>query len=181
MTPVLAVTAFHVLGGVLAAWALVLTFLGLTRPSFPGGATGGRIVGALSLGLVAATISAAVITSSTESEEHGEARAGEPAAKEKAPAGAQKLELTADPGGQLRFDKDSLDAKPGAVTIELRNPASLPHNVSLEGKAIDEEGKTVEKGGVSTVSADVEPGEYTYYCSVPGHRQGGMEGKLTVR
>ena len=39
----------------------------------------------------------------------------------------------------------------------------------------------VKNGGVSKVSADVKAGEYTFFCSVPGHREGGMEGKLTVK
>jgi plastocyanin len=178
---VLAVNAFHVAGSVLAAWAVLLAFLGLTRARFPGGDRGGRIVIVISLALVFAAVSSAVISASSEDEEGGEAKAGEPTAGE-APAGGQKLALRADPGGQLKFDKTSLEAKAGSVTIDLMNPASLPHNVTLEGSGIEEqEGKTVDKGGVSTVSAELKPGEYTYYCSVPGHRQGGMEGKLTVR
>jgi plastocyanin len=48
------------------------------------------------------------------------------------------------------------------------------------GPGIDDEGRTVGQGGTSTVSASLKPGTYTFYCSVPGHREGGMEGKLTV-
>jgi uncharacterized cupredoxin-like copper-binding protein len=39
----------------------------------------------------------------------------------------------------------------------------------------------VQDGAVSTVQADLQPGEYEFYCSVPGHREGGMAGKLTVK
>ena len=35
--------------------------------------------------------------------------------------------------------------------------------------------------GYSKISADLKPGTYTYYCTHPGHRAGGMEGKLTVK
>jgi uncharacterized cupredoxin-like copper-binding protein len=31
------------------------------------------------------------------------------------------------------------------------------------------------------VSAQLKPGNYTFYCSVPGHRQAGMQGTLTVK
>jgi plastocyanin len=63
----------------------------------------------------------------------------------------------------------------------LSNPSSLSHNVSLEGQGVDQEGETVGQGGTSRVSVTLKPGTYTYYCSVPGHRQGGMEGTLTVK
>jgi uncharacterized cupredoxin-like copper-binding protein len=94
---------------------------------------------------------------------------------------ASNLRLTADPGGQLRFDKKSLKSKSGKVTIVMKNPAPLSHDVSIEGSGVSEMGKTVGQGGTSTVSADLKPGRYTFYCSVPGHREGGMVGILTVK
>ena len=39
----------------------------------------------------------------------------------------------------------------------------------------------MQNGAVSQFSADLKPGKYTFYCSVPGHRQGGMVGTLTVK
>lgn len=95
-------------------------------------------------------------------------------------AGGQRLELSADPGGALKFDQSSLTAKAGKVTIVMDNPSSLPHAVEIEGNGVEEEGETVEKGGVSRVSADLEPGEYEYYCPVGGHEAAGMKGTLTV-
>jgi uncharacterized cupredoxin-like copper-binding protein len=94
---------------------------------------------------------------------------------------AQDLKLSADPTGQLKFDKTTLDAKAGKVTLTLDNPAPLPHAIAVEGNGVDMDGKTVTKGGTSTVTADLKPGTYTFYCPVPGHRQAGMEGKLTVK
>ena len=64
----------------------------------------------------------------------------------------------------------------------MTNPAAqLQHDVSLQGPGVNVQGKKVTKGGTSTVSANVKPGKYTFYCSVPGHRQGGMQGTLTVK
>ena len=94
---------------------------------------------------------------------------------------AGALKLQADPSGKLRFDTSSLEAKAGKVPIVLSNPSDLSHNVSIEGQGVDEQGETVGKGGTSRVSATLEPGTYTFYCSVPGHRQGGMQGTLTVK
>jgi uncharacterized cupredoxin-like copper-binding protein len=86
------------------------------------------------------------------------------------------LRLSADKGGELRFDTRSLEANTGEVEIMMDNPSSPPHNVSIEGDGVHEEGKTVGAGGTSIVRAKLRPGRYTFYCSVPGHRQGGMQG-----
>ena len=94
---------------------------------------------------------------------------------------AQTLKLSADPGGALKFDKSTLTAKPGKVTIVMDNPSDLPHAVEIEGNGVEVEGETVGNGGVSEASADVKAGEYEYYCPVDGHRAGGMEGTLTVQ
>jgi plastocyanin len=94
---------------------------------------------------------------------------------------ATLLKISADPGGGLRYDKSTLRAKPGRVTITMRNPSVLPHNVAIRGKGVKSVGKVVLKGGVSTAAATVKVGRYVFYCSVPGHEQGGMKGVLTVR
>ena len=95
--------------------------------------------------------------------------------------GGQRLSLQADPSGNLRFNKKMLSAKAGKVTIVMKNPAPLSHNVSLQGAGVNQMGQTVATGGTSTVSATLKPGKYTFYCSVPGHRQAGMFGTLTVK
>ena len=93
---------------------------------------------------------------------------------------AGAIEISADPGNALRFDVSELTAAAGTVTISMANPSSLPHNVAIKGNGVDAKGEIVSSGGTSTVSADLAPGTYTFYCSVPGHEQGGMTGTLTV-
>ena len=97
-------------------------------------------------------------------------------------AGAgETLKLTADPSGEFKFDKKSLTAKAGSVTLQMDNPSPIPHAVSVEGNGLDEDGNTVGKGGVSKVTVDVKPGKYVFYCPVDGHEQAGMKGTLTVK
>jgi plastocyanin len=95
-------------------------------------------------------------------------------------AASQTLQIEADPSGALRFTTESLQANAGEVTIVMENPASVPHNVAIKGRGVDEKGEIVEKGDTSEVSATVEPGSYEFYCSVPGHEAAGMKGELTV-
>ncbi len=96
------------------------------------------------------------------------------------PAVAQggKLVIPADPGGNLVFLNAKAEAPAGNLTIEMPNKSSVPHNIAIKGKG---EGKIVQGGGTSSFSAAFEPGQYTYYCAVPGHEAAGMKGTLTVK
>jgi plastocyanin len=93
---------------------------------------------------------------------------------------ATKLKISADSSGKLKFNKTKLTAKAGTVTITMANPSNLPHAVAVEGKGVDKDGKTVRKGGTSTVTVKLKKGKYTFYCPVPGHEAAGMKGTLTV-
>jgi uncharacterized cupredoxin-like copper-binding protein len=95
-------------------------------------------------------------------------------------AGSETLRLSAGPGSKLRFDKKTLEAKAGKVAIVMSNPSELSHSVAIEGGGVNVAGEVVAPGGTSTASADLKPGTYTFFCTVPGHREGGMEGTLTV-
>jgi hypothetical protein len=55
-------TAFYLAGGALAAWAVILSALGLSRPEFPGSDGAARGVMAISTVLVIGAMTAAVIT-----------------------------------------------------------------------------------------------------------------------
>ena len=90
------------------------------------------------------------------------------------------LDIPAVPSGGLAYEFGRAEAEAGPLTINSVNESSVDHNIALEGGGVNEEGEVVKDGGTSTVEAEVQPGEYTFYCSVPGHREGGMEGTLTV-
>jgi plastocyanin len=170
------VNAFHGTGALFALWAVTLAALGITREDFPWGGRQTLAVGTVSVLLALSAIGSAIITSALEEEE--EEATKQPVATER---GGSVLRLSADPGGELRFDRPSLEARAGQVTLVMDNPSSVPHNVSIEGRGVDQQGETVGEGGRSTVRIELRPGEYDFYCSVSGHRQGGMEGTLTVR
>jgi uncharacterized cupredoxin-like copper-binding protein len=95
--------------------------------------------------------------------------------------GGSNLKVSADPSGALKFTKSTLSGKAGKVTITMDNPSPVQHAVSMEGNGVDVSGNTVGKGGVSTVSANLKAGTYTFYCPVDGHRAAGMKGTLTIK
>jgi plastocyanin len=92
-----------------------------------------------------------------------------------------EVEIPTDPSGQLRFEFKSASAKPGKVTLLSKNDSPVPHDISLKGGGVDVKGDQVKDGGTSKVATGVKAGKYTFYCSVPGHEQGGMKGTLTVK
>jgi plastocyanin len=93
-------------------------------------------------------------------------------------ASGGKLEIDADPNGQLLFTAATASAPAGGLTISMKNASSSSHNIGIKGQ---KDGPTVGKGGTSTVSLTLKPGKYEFYCSVPGHEQAGMKGTLTVK
>jgi plastocyanin len=115
---------------------------------------------------------AATPSESSESAESGEAGG----------TSGSTIAFEANPEGQLMFTAMTATGKAGNDTIEFKNPSSTPHNVAIEdsaGKTIAES-KTITKGETST-TVELEAGEYTFYCSIPGHREAGMEGTLTIK
>jgi plastocyanin len=89
------------------------------------------------------------------------------------------LQLAADPAA-LAYDQTELTAKAGKVTIDFDNPSPIPHNVVIEADGKELTGFEPIAEGKESESAELKAGSYTFFCSVPGHREAGMEGTLTV-
>jgi plastocyanin len=172
-------TAFYIVGGVLVAWALVVSLaLGLRSRVFPHTPAGERLVILISAALVVATGATGVITASNESKTA--------AAAPSAVGAATSLALEASKTG-LAYNTKQVSAKAGRVTITFTNEAPIEHNVTvakpgLRGTNAGEWlGATATfKGGSRKLTLTLAPGKYTFFCTVPGHRQAGMEGTLTV-
>jgi plastocyanin len=98
-------------------------------------------------------------------------------------AAAGSVALAADPNGDLKYDKTSLDASAGNVEIKFTNDSSTPHNVTVQDSSGKQEGATDDvTGGKATLKlSGLKAGTYTYFCSIPGHEQAGMKGTLTVK
>jgi plastocyanin len=96
--------------------------------------------------------------------------------------GSGNLTIAANPSGQLSFDKKTLSAKAGKVTITMTNMSPVGHNITIQqGTSGSVLGSTPTfTGGSKSVTVNLKAGTYTFFCSVPGHRAGGMVGTLTV-
>jgi plastocyanin len=78
----------------------------------------------------------------------------------------------------LTFDEDSYSADAGEVSFVYENGGALPHTLVIDG--IDTDDFKLSVGDTDEGSVELEPGEYTIFCDVPGHRGAGMEATLTV-
>lgn len=144
-----------------------------------------KLASLLVLALVAAALVACGDDDSTTTTTTSEAGSGAAAeGGEKAgggEGGGAALEFEADPGGELAYTSTSETSEAGEVTVDFKNPQGLSHDVAIEDSKGETVGKTDVIGeGETSTKVNLKPGEYTFYCSVPGHREAGMEGTLTV-
>jgi uncharacterized cupredoxin-like copper-binding protein len=145
----------------------------------------GRAIGLLMTGVVLAVAgcggssSSSSATTPASSSSAASASSSPTTSSASASAGHETVHLSAVPG-KLAFNTKKLKTKAGTVTLSMSNPSTFGHGISVEGHGVDKDGKVVQHGGTSTVTVKLKPGTYTFYCPVPGHRQAGMQGTLTV-
>jgi plastocyanin len=98
-----------------------------------------------------------------------------------AAGGASTLKIEAAASG-LAYSSTTASAKAGKVTVDFTNPQALTHDVAIEDSSGETIGETeLVAEGSSSAEVELKPGTYHYYCTVPGHREAGMEGTLTVK
>ncbi|HEV2127320.1 MAG TPA: c-type cytochrome [Thermomicrobiales bacterium] len=97
------------------------------------------------------------------------------AAEAEAETGVVTLEA-ADP---YEWSETNFTVQAGDTFITV-NTGSLQHDFTVDELGIHEDLPTDGTNVTITIPEDAEPGEYEFYCSVPGHREGGMYGILVV-
>jgi len=99
------------------------------------------------------------------------------------------LTIETNPSGQLAYTSKQAIATAGTVTITLINKSGVGHNIAIQaGNSGATQGSTpvlghtpITPNGVHSFTVTLKAGVYTYYCQVPGHREAGMWGTLTVK
>ena len=134
--------------------------------------------------LAIAIVALAVGVTACGGDDDSSADPAPPAAPAEEPAAgggdSSEIPLAAAEDGGLVYDTTELSAGPGDITIAFANPSGTPHNVAIEGEGVETVLGEVVTNADAPITVSLEPGTYTFFCSVPGHRQAGMEGTLTV-
>ena len=180
--------AFFIAAGVLVAWAVLVSVLGIRSERFVTAGIQGRAIMAITAVLVVVTAAMGVVTAKTPpptppysagAAVNGVAPAFTPVSA--APTNGP-LALSANAQGALSYSSTTLLASSSHVTIDFTNHSPLGHNVTVANAAGKVLGATPTfNGGSKALALDLPPGTYTFYCSVPGHEAAGMKGTLTVR
>jgi plastocyanin len=192
-----------VLGICLASLALIVTAIGLRSKAFPSTAVTRVVIVIFALLVVGTALFAVRYSRNEQADRRAKIAAEEKEVKStsgsgggstgssapasgggsggkaaKGPGGTVKL--AADPT-QIAFDTKSLTSKPGKLTIDFTNPAQIQHDVAIAQGSKELAVSKLITASSTTVSADLARGKYVFYCTVPGHREAGMQGTLTVK
>lgn len=195
-------TLFYICGIGLAASALVFSFIGLKSERFPGRAFPVVILWFAILVGGATTFS---VLHAQDEEEHKAAEFEHAGEQIEAEQGSEPFEEAEEKGSEvederseaesagqattlklsadstaLAYDTTELSATAGEVTIDFDNPAPIEHDVAIFKDGEEVAGSDLVTEGDTSVTAELEPGTYTFLCTVPGHAAAGMEGTLTV-
>ena len=97
-------------------------------------------------------------------------------------AGAPTLDIKAKV--EPKWEKNAFTAKAGVVNISFTSPTGGNHNLNLVGPGAPYPLLWGQPAGAPedhlTYAVTLQKGEYTFYCSVQGHRTAGMQGTITV-
>jgi uncharacterized cupredoxin-like copper-binding protein len=184
----MAETLFYVFGLTLVVCALAVSLWGLRNEERFPGPLALRLGTLLFVTIVGATTTFAVLNARDEQEKRNEELAaekaepgGQPGAPAKPGEAPQTLRFSVPSGTDLAFDQTSVEAKAGPVEIKLDNRSEVAHDVTI-AQGTEQLGKTeIIAASIALTDLTLKPGEYVFYCSVPGHREAGMQGKLTVK
>lgn len=81
---------------------------------------------------------------------------------------------------EFEFRLDATQSGPGTITFVVTNTGHMPHDFAISGNGVDARTPMLDPGETARLEVTLEPGEYEYVCTVPGHAILGMTGTFTV-
>jgi plastocyanin len=158
---------------IVAGVTAVAVLIGATRLSLR---SGPRSAGGLALmaGVALVLVAVGLLAQARLDEEQSEAARATPARTQAGPADVTVVAF------DIGFRQRALTARAGSLRIAYVDEGRLVHTLVFQG--VPRFGR-LEVGGLGdrvVGEADFAPGTYVFYCDIPGHRQAGMEGVLTV-
>jgi uncharacterized cupredoxin-like copper-binding protein len=175
-------TVYFVIGSVLVAWALVLTFGGMARGADFPDVRAGKMLMAVSAGLAAAAFIAVVATTEKEHpKEEAKAKAAEAAEAREAgqkQGGAQAVDVAEE---EFSIKLASKDFKPGPYEFDVVNQGKTDHDLAINGPKTQKKTPLIKPGDSAKLEVDLVKGSYKLICTVPGHAEAGMQEVIDVR
>jgi uncharacterized cupredoxin-like copper-binding protein len=174
----LALTTGHKIGllvfaGIFIAFAATSALLmPRFRPEFPGRGLPFFVLATIAL---FAAMFTAVLVFGREGEE---AEAGGETTAEAEQGGAVQKVAVAETEFKITLAQKTLDA--GSYEFDAKNDGKLPHDLAIDGPGVDEKTPVFDAGKSSTLKVTLKAGTYDFYCSVPGHKEAGMDLKIKV-
>jgi uncharacterized cupredoxin-like copper-binding protein len=81
---------------------------------------------------------------------------------------------------EFKITVPSTTLKAGSYTFEVKNDGHIAHDLVVKGPGVNAKTPTFNPGQTESLEVDLKPGTYDVYCSIPGHKEAGMDVKLTV-
>ena len=174
------------MGAIFIVFALASAFvIPRYRPDFPGRRVG--LFSAVCVALFVAMMLSVEFFAVEEEEAHG-GTAGEVSSEEGETGGAgtqPSAEATheLDVGAtEFKFVLRGEPEGPGEYAFKLTNEGQVGHDLVVEGPGVQgRKTPVIEAGNSAELDVDLRAGEYTLYCSVPGHRDAGMETTIDIK
>lgn len=80
----------------------------------------------------------------------------------------------------VAWESTEVSVPAGTVEVVIECGPSIPHGLGIDGVQDGDELAACAGGGSGSATVELEAGDYTFFCTIPGHREAGMEGTLTV-
>jgi plastocyanin len=166
-------------GAIFVVFALSSAFLWPRyRPDFPGRRLGTFILVTL---VIFVGMLAAVEIFGAEPSEKASAESGStstPSTPTSSGGGGQTVQVSEK---EFKITLPSTSLKAGSYTFDLSNDGKIPHDLTIQGPGVSKAHTPVINGGQkATLKVKLTAGTYDFYCSVPGHKQLGMDVKVKV-